>query len=714
MKIFLLLAFWFAACIPVGSKAAPLIQPNDRLAICGDEMTSSLGYSIYIEDYLLMCQPIAGINISQFGWSAGTAQVFCSRLDTDVLPFKPTVVMTCFGMNDGGFKPLNDETANTYRKAQTDMVQTFKKAGVRTIILGSPRCVNPLTYRGGPDEAIVYNKTLSTLAEIDKEIAAKEGVVYADVFGATTKAMEAAKAQYGKTDVLGTDPEDRWSHLAVASAFLKALGCDGNIGNITVDYKASTATCDPAQKIASFVGKTMKVESTRYPFCFSDSPATSDTVLQCIPFNADLNRYRLVMKNLPSQRVRVAWNLDIWCDYRAHESRNFTADEMGKGVNLAAAFAHIPGGQIPFRSFGEVNGAVSNQQQQERTSGATFVTSKEKDVAGEALRNEHFKTALNKFVPAAHTFKFQALSPEEIRYSGPINVIVDTDMSSDCDDAGAMALIGSFVNQGEAKLIACVVNGRDEDLCSGATVQAINAYYGLPSVPIGANHGQAWIGSTKSHYTLKIHQRFNPDFPTDDKLPAGTKVYRKALASAADGTVVIASIGLMENLQDLVNSKPDAISNLSGLDLVRKKVRKLVIMSNTCKYDNTVLGIWPTKILYTFGVGSYISTGKSLAKTPENNPVRAIYQLFGKDEQENALVNGRQSWDLTAAWLAVRGVGDLWDESWGGHFSVDPETGKGDWVDGPHMAQSYILEKMEVPEVIKLIETELARLPNPR
>ena len=105
-------------------------------------------------------------------------------------------------------------------------------------------------------------------------------------------------------------------------------------------------------------------------------------------------------------------------------------------------------------------------------------------------------------------------------------------------------------------------------------------------------------------------------------MPAGVDVYRRALAGAADGTVVIVSLGFLQNLDELLKSPPDAVSNLAGIDLVRKKVRQIVIMNNQQKEDEFVVTHWPTPILWTMDVGTTIYTGKSLAGTPENNPVR--------------------------------------------------------------------------------------------
>jgi hypothetical protein len=205
-----------------------------------------------------------------------------------------------------------------------------------------------------------------------------------------------------------------------------------------------------------------------------------------------------------------------------------------------------------------------------------------------------------------------------------------------------------------------------------------------------------------SSYTEKIRQQFEPNFPDDDKMPAGVDVYRKALASAADGSVVICSVGLMENVQDLLLSQPDSVSPLSGPELIRKKVRQLVIMANTQPADQYLLSQWPTQIIWTTYVGSYIGTGPSLIPTPDNNPVRVAYDLFG------VLHNGRQSWDLTAAWLAVRGPGGLFDLIAGRPQYINDITKT---PAAPHPDEFEATVRMPYAEAAKAIGEELARPP---
>lgn len=225
----------------------------------------------------------------------------------------------------------------------------------------------------------------------------------------------------------------------------------------------------------------------------------------------------------------------------------------------------------------------------------------------------------------------------------------------------------------------------------------------LAPAPPEGYHGEGT--RVASHYTIPVHKQFDPDYPIDDKLPPGVDVYRQALASAKDGTVVICSVGLLQNIQDLLQSQPDSVSPLNGIDLVKQKVREMVVMSNTVPQDRYVLGKWPVRLVWTTYVGSYISAGKSLQGTPDSNPVKIAYGLFGDNGEHTALKDGRQCWDLTAAWLAVRGPGDLFDE-----ISGKWHTDVG-WVNGPENDR-HAIQKMPYDQVSKLMETELSRPPS--
>ena len=161
--------------------------------------------------------------------------------------------------------------------------------------------------------------------------------------------------------------------------------------------------------------------------------------------------------------------------------------------------------------------------------------------------------------------------------AGPVKVIFDTDMCQDCDDVGALAVLNTFADQGKAEILACVANGHDRDKAIAASISAINTYYGRPDVAIGTYQGPGHP-ATPSPYTAKLRDEFPHAAKPDDEEPRAVDVYRRTLAAAPDGSVVIVSVGFLVNLRDLLESKPDALSPLAGIDLVRQKVKKLVVM----------------------------------------------------------------------------------------------------------------------------------------
>src|SRR3954469_1511901 len=101
----------FGVTIAADAKEA-LVHQGDKVAIIGDSITEQKQYSVFIEDYLLMCKPAPDLTTMQFGWSGETSWGFLARMQNDALYFHPSAATTCYGMNDGGYAPLTDERAN--------------------------------------------------------------------------------------------------------------------------------------------------------------------------------------------------------------------------------------------------------------------------------------------------------------------------------------------------------------------------------------------------------------------------------------------------------------------------------------------------------------------------------------------------------------------------------------------------------------------------
>jgi lysophospholipase L1-like esterase len=307
------------------------LRKSDFVAIAGDSITQQRRYSALVEVYLVACQPTT-VRTFQFGWSGDVVANINARIENDVLRFKPDVVTTCYGMNDGAYRAYEPERAETYRTGLRQLVKTLKAGGARRIIVGSPGAVDITTFKR--TEPAIYNDTLKKFGEIGQAIAKEEGVEFADLHTPMMQAQTTAKAELGTDFTIGNPDgfHPNWAGaLPMAYAFIKALVGSNEIGTITVDLSANTATGTEGHTVKSMNGGRVELQSTRYVFCYFDDPnppGGTRKIAPFVPLNDELNRFMLVVKNAPA-KAKVTWG---------KASREFTADELSRGVNLADAF----------------------------------------------------------------------------------------------------------------------------------------------------------------------------------------------------------------------------------------------------------------------------------------------------------------------------------------------------------------------------------------
>ena len=139
----------------------------------------------------------------------------------------------------------------------------------------------------------------------------------------------------------------------MASAFLRALGCDGDLGEFIVDMKGRARAKGGGHKVTGGGVGRIELESTRYPFCLEGNDKSSAGTRSIVPhfrFQQDLNRLTLRVRNLRTSKARVTWG---------EESREFSHGQLEAGINLAAEFSRTPFDQ----AFGKVLGAIAKKQE---------------------------------------------------------------------------------------------------------------------------------------------------------------------------------------------------------------------------------------------------------------------------------------------------------------------------------------------------------------
>lgn len=290
----------------------------------------------------------------------------------------------------------------------------------------------------------------------------------------------------------------------------------------------------------------------------------------------------------------------------------------------------------------------------------------------------------------------------------PIKVILDTDMDSDIDDVAAMALLHHFSDLGEVEILATVSCSALET--SVQVVDAVNTFYNRSPIPTGIpNEGapqHAWAlrgDILANEYPHKVN--------VENALSA-TELYRQTLANQPDSSVVIISLGYLNNLKDLLLSGPDQYSCLSGSELVAQKVLNYYCMGGRYPADEQpgeiksgnfrpdpasssyVAVNWPTPIVFTGG-GAFsrlFETGNVLKELPEHNIVRRAYELAKGDSTKDW---SHHTADVLAVYLAVRGVGTYFFETTFGYNDFD-QYGRNIWkTDRNKFNHSYISDLKE-------------------
>ena len=349
------------------------LSDGDRVAVLGDSITEQKNYSVLIEDYLLACQPAMKVQTAQFGWGGETTWDFAPRIGNDVLWYRPTVATIAYGMNDGGYQPVDAKRLENYKTSTRDIIRQLKAAGTRLIVVGGPGAVDADAFRtfigSGPEAAKMYNKTLDAFGEAAGQVAKEQGVVFADMHRVMADAMVKFKQLHPGKSFVGGDgihPENV-GHTVMAYAFLKAMGCDGDIGTITVDFGAHTTEATAGHKVVSANADGVTIESAKYPF---QAPRNGDPLgigaaMDVVPFQDELNRFKLIVQNLPAgKKVHVTWSEVVDASGGEGSTKptvveaDFDAVELAQGINLAAAFP-----TTPFEhAYGRLDQAVHTQQ----------------------------------------------------------------------------------------------------------------------------------------------------------------------------------------------------------------------------------------------------------------------------------------------------------------------------------------------------------------
>lgn len=247
-------------------------------------------------------------------------------------------------------------------------------------------------------------------------------------------------------------------------------------------------------------------------------------------------------------------------------------------------------------------------------------------------------------------------------------IILDTDIASSTDDLFAMQLLYRYAAQGRCGLLGVVVDRMGDT--NAAVADLMNNYYGFPSLPIGLERNGTYERFGYINYTpiaqatdTNGNLLFARTYSDYSSLPDGYVLYRRLLANAPDGSVTIMLTGIPSTIANLLTSSGDQYSSLTGVELVRRKVKRLYFMATKLEpgseqevsagYNRmmhpeaarTLIQLWPDEVDVIL---SPSAVGYMVEYTPEqvisdidwtdHHPIKQIYMRFDCN-------TGQRMWD---------------------------------------------------------------------
>lgn len=293
-------------------------------------------------------------------------------------------------------------------------------------------------------------------------------------------------------------------------------------------------------------------------------------------------------------------------------------------------------------------------------------------------------------------------------------IILDTDLGDDVDDAGTFAVMHALADRGEITILAVgIVNG---NVNAVPLADAINTFYGRPDLPLGTikagapiNHDTFKMGTVAASYPHDLTQAAAPEV---------VGLYRSILARQPDRSVTLVVVGQATNVANLLKSPPDAHSPLDGVALLRQKVKLYAAGGNGratlpsgpagWNYQNDLVAAayelehlpveFPT--VFAGGSGLKIKVGNCYQQASARHIIRVCYEHYFK-----GVAKDRPTWDQIRLLYGARpAFRALFDTSPGGDITMDKANGHITWQPTPDRNRSYAYAKDAAPIVQTLTE----------
>ncbi len=340
MRATAVLAFSVGAAQDPGREALAF-REGDRVCFVGDSITGG-AFASHIMLFHVLRNPAARIAFENCGVSGDESSGALRRFDWDIAPYRPTVSVVMFGMNDVHMRNYgpdktgpedvrrHQDSLTAFGRNMEQLVGRLKALGSR-VILVTPSLYDQ-TGSATTENRPGVNDALHECVGILSRRAGQDGTGLIDLHTPMTQLNTRRQVADRGFSLVGQDRihPTEVGHFVMAYHILKAQGFSPCVAAVTIDARqgrASTADhCTVSDLSVSNATVSFRYLAQALPFpTEAVLPLPSSGV---VPFAEDLNRETVCVTGLASGRYAITID--------GATVQTVTASELAEGVNLAA------------------------------------------------------------------------------------------------------------------------------------------------------------------------------------------------------------------------------------------------------------------------------------------------------------------------------------------------------------------------------------------
>jgi len=262
--IVVVLCVCISVCIAsaAGVERPFFLQGGERVVFFGDSITQAGQYIEYIEVFLLTRFPDETFEVINRGISSetlsGTSEIDHNpprpdahkRFGRDITPLRPDLLVSCFGMNDGNYRPFSEELFAKYKSGVRRLVKRAAEEAKTTPVIMTPPPFDPYRKKTSDPDAghwgykyafIGYDDVLERYSQWLLTFR-NDGLAVADVHTAMSRHLFERRRKkvsfYLSGDGVHPNPTGHW---LMAQTLLLTWNAPAQAGSVEIDADAKSA-----------------------------------------------------------------------------------------------------------------------------------------------------------------------------------------------------------------------------------------------------------------------------------------------------------------------------------------------------------------------------------------------------------------------------------------------------------------------------------------